>query len=308
MTPTPPRKSAETKSQPSGSKAASKKPAAEAKPETPALQQRRPLIALLTDFGTEGWYVGVMKGVIKGICPDADIVDISHDVVPQGVIEGALMLSAAYAWFPPETIFLAVVDPGVGSARDPVLLRAHGRWFIGPNNGLLGYVAQRDPDARCRILCEKKFHLPHGSSTFHGRDVFAPAAAHLAAGVDPDALAPRSVDCFGLAASTAWYDRGAVGGDIIYFDHFGNAVTNIPEELFRKHFPGPDTHDSINVHVADRVFTGLQRTYNDVKPGEALAYFGSMGNLEIAVNHCNAREILGLRLLDKVLLRKPSRP
>lgn len=271
-------------------------------PAAPAA--RPPVIALLTDFGTEGWYVAVMKGVIKGICPQADIVDISHNVSPQGIIEGALMLGASAPWFPPETIFVAVVDPGVGTRREAILLRAADRWFLGPNNGLLGYVAQRHPDHRCRLLSNPRYHLPDPGSTFHGRDIFAPAAAHLAAGADPDDVAPAPANCFGLVASTAWYDRGTIGGDVIYFDHFGNAVTNIPRELFASHFAGME--DTVHVHVGDRVFTGICRTFGDVKPGEPVAYFGSMGNLEIGVSHCNARDLLGLHLLDKVMVRKPA--
>lgn len=269
---------------------------------TPATGGHRPIIALLTDFGTEGWYVAVMKGVIKGICPQADIVDISHNVSPQGIIEGALMLGAAAPWFPPGTIFVAVVDPGVGTRREAILVHAGDHWFLGPNNGLLGYLAQRHPNHRCRLLANPRYHLSDPGSTFHGRDIFAPAAAHLAAGADPDDVAPEPAKCFGLVASTAWYDRGTIGGDIIYFDHFGNAVTNIPRELFAAHFAGME--DTVHVHVGDRVFTGICRTFGDVKPGEPLAYFGSMGNLEIGVSHCHARDLLGLHLLDKVMVRK----
>jgi hypothetical protein len=269
-----------------------------------AVPAARPLIALLTDFGAEGWYVGVMKGVIKGICPEADIVDISHQVTPHSVIEGALMLSASYRHFPPGTVFVAVVDPGVGTRREPIVLRAAGRWFVAPNNGILGYVAQGEKVAECRRLSNPRYFLPAVSSTFHGRDIFAPAAAHIAAGADLADLAPERARCFSLAAAEAAYDHGLIEGNAVYFDHFGNAITNIPRELFEAHFGGTRRKAPVEVLFGRWAIPGIVSTYGDVRPGEVLAYWGSLGMLEIGVNHGSARDALGIRLLDRVTVKR----
>lgn len=286
--------------------------------------RRRPLIAMLTDFGSEGWYVGVMKAVIKCICPEADIIDISHKVTPQSVAEGAFMLAACHEFFPPGTIFLAVIDPGVGSAREPVLLKASKQWFAAPNNGLLGPVAQRDNKSQCRRLTNPQYYLGTPSATFHGRDIFAPAAAHLAAGVPWTQLAPEKTMCFGLPASEPSYDCGIIMGNIIYFDHFGNAITNISHKLFMESFnrkipahkrvsasrkakspsSGETGAPAIAIQAGEYVIPGISRAYSDVKFGEALACWGSAGYLEIAVNHGNARSQLGLILPGKVIIRR----
>ncbi len=264
-------------------------------------QAARPLVALLTDFGPASWYQGVMRGVIKGICPGADVVDVTHGISRQSVAEGALALLAAYPRFPAGTIFVAVVDPGVGTRRGAALARAAGRFFIGPNNGILGLVAQREPEMECRALTNAAYFLPDISGTFHGRDVFAPAAAHLAAGVPVSRLAPRRTPCVGLPSSEAWHDRGSLLGDIICFDPFGNAITNIPRELFSRHFrPG----EPLLVHVGGRVINGIVRTYGDVEPGEPLAYWGSLDFLEIAVCRGNARDAMDLCLMEKVRVHR----
>jgi S-adenosyl-L-methionine hydrolase (adenosine-forming) len=269
-----------------------------------AVNPARPLLALLTDFGTDGWYVGVMKGVIKGICPGADIVDISHGVAPHSVIEGAMMLWASYRNFPEGTVFVAVVDPGVGTRREPIVLRAAGRWFVAPNNGILGYVTQNEKVSDCRHLCNPRYFLPEAGSTFDGRDIFAPAAAHLAAGVPVADLAPERTRCFSLASTEAAYDHGVIVGNAVYFDHFGNAITNIPRTLFEPHFAAARRKTPVEVVVGRWAVPGIATTYADVRPGEVLAYWGSLGMLEIGVNHGSARDALGIRLLDKVTVRR----
>src|SRR5262249_38210989 len=142
-----------------------------------------PVVALLTDFGTADGYVGVMKGVLLGIAPRAQVVDLSHDVPPQQIATGAWILHTAWRYFPPDSIFVCVVDPGVGGARRPVALRAGDRLFVGPDNGLFSYILASEPPESAVILDNPRFHLTAPSATFHGRDIFAPAAGHLAAGV-----------------------------------------------------------------------------------------------------------------------------
>lgn len=267
-----------------------------------------PVIALLTDFGQEGWYVGVMKGVIASICPEANVIDICHAVAPQAVTEGAIMLSAAYKFFPPGTVFVAVVDPGVGTAREPVILKGGGYYFIAPNNGVLSVVAQQLPGKQCHRLTNTDYMLPDQSATFHGRDLFAPAAAHLAAGVEWTLLAPHKTNLFNLAISTASFDSGIVEGNIVFFDHFGNALTNISRELHEEAFGQAVESEALTpplaVHIDDWVIPRIGTTYADVPIGEAIAYWGSTGNLEIGINHGNARTQLHLKLLDKVSIRQ----
>ncbi|MGC8840564.1 MAG: SAM hydrolase/SAM-dependent halogenase family protein [Candidatus Sumerlaeaceae bacterium] len=275
---------------------------------------QRPVVALLTDFGWEGWYVGAMKGVILSICPQAHIVDLTHGVSPHSIAEGALLLNATQRCFPTGTIFVAVVDPGVGTVREPIVAQADGRIFVAPNNGLLGLVLEGAKEWDCRLISNKKYFLAQVSSTFHGRDIFAPVAAHIAAGVPIENIAPQKTECFRLAAATASYDCGYIEGNIIYFDRFGNAVTNITRELFEKNFPTKTTgkkgkksrpaEPAIRITVNNYELTRICKTFGDVKPGEPVAYWGSMGTLEIGINLGNAHIAMGLRLLDKVTIKK----
>ncbi|MCX7626488.1 MAG: SAM-dependent chlorinase/fluorinase [Candidatus Sumerlaeaceae bacterium] len=274
----------------------------------------RPTIALLTDFGWDGWYVGAMKGVILSICPHANVVDLTHGVAPHSIAEGALLLNAMQQYFPKGTIFVAVVDPGVGTVREPILAQADGKFFVAPNNGLLGLVLQRATDWECRLISNEKYFLPNVSSTFHGRDIFAPVAAHLACGVPVKEIAPKKTECFRLATAAASYDRGYLEGNIIYFDRFGNAVTNITQELFEKGFGKKqsarksrriqETEAVVSVVVGNYELPKICKTFADVKPGEPVAYWGSLGTLEIGINLGNAHQAMGLRLLDKVTIKK----
>lgn len=283
----------------------------------------RPIVALLTDFGTEGWYVGVMKGVIKKVCPAADIIDISHQVAPHSIVEAGIMLAASYRYFPDNTIFVAVIDPGVGTAREPVVVKTNRQYFIAPNNGLLSVVVQQTQRFDCRKLSNAEYFLPSPSNTFHGRDIFAPAAGHLAAGVPLASIAPKKTELFGLATTTASYDAGIIEGNIIYFDHFGNAMTNISHDLYMDCFrtrgvagkppaagrqakvamPQRRGRTPIAVHVGNWVLPGISDTYASVNIGDAVAYWGSTGMLEIGINHGNARARLKLKLLDKISIR-----
>ncbi|HBY95291.1 MAG TPA: hypothetical protein DEP84_15285, partial [Chloroflexi bacterium] len=189
-----------------------------------------PLIVLTTDFGTADIYVGVMKGVIAGIAPTARVVDLTHEIRPQDVRHGAYSLSIAVPYFPPGTIFVTVVDPGVGSARRPVAIRTGGYIFVAPDNGVLSLVLREAPADAAVILAERRYQLPQISITFHGRDVFAPAGAHLAAGVPLEALGPalEPADLVMLPAPRRFHDEhGVWHGEILHIDHFGNMVTSL---------------------------------------------------------------------------------
>jgi len=249
---------------------------------------RAPLIAILTDFGYEDWFGGVLRGIIKGLCPAADIIDITHGIAPQDVTGGALALASACGYFPDHTIFLAVVDPGVGTLRQPVIVRAGRRFFVGPNNGLFGLVARPLPQIRCRVIEPRRVSAVAPSATFHGRDIFAPAAAMLAAGKPWTRLAPVPAEVVPLSLPRPQVGPDSVTGAIIHFDRFGNAITSI-EPVHASQLPPP-----VAVRLPRRRCMPLRTTYAEVPPGQPLAYWGSAGFLEIGVNCGSARERLRL--------------
>jgi S-adenosylmethionine hydrolase len=247
-----------------------------------------PVISLLSDFGLQDEYVAVMKGVILDICPAARLVDISHLIAPQDVRSAAFVLYASYRYFPQGTIHLAVVDPGVGTHRRAVAVRMGSCFFVGPDNGLFSLILKKETAWEARLLENAQFRRNPVSSTFHGRDIFAPAAAHLARGVRFDMLGPVC----GLI-SVPWEEpvvgKDTVKGEVIHIDRFGNAVTNVAIELLEKKAPARKW-----AVRAGRSAVSIRRTYGMVEPGEALALAGSTGFIEIAVNQASAASKLEL--------------
>ncbi len=264
------------------------------------MSQPAPIVTLLTDFGDRDAYVGVMKGVILGLAPDARIIDLAHGVAPQSVGGAAYLLEPAYPGFPPNTIHVAVVDPTVGTDRVVTAVRtAHGV-FIAPDNGLLTPVLEAGGVRRSvRVVGTES-----ASATFHGRDVFAPAAARLAVGGTLSDLGPEFEPAVTIPDYRAGLDEeGDVVGRVIHVDRFGNAISTIRED----DVPAPD-RVGFRVTARGRAIGSLERTYADVAPGAALALFGSAGHLEIAVRDGSAAETLGLRPGDPVVAsRKGSR-
>ncbi|MFB6490749.1 MAG: S-adenosyl-l-methionine hydroxide adenosyltransferase family protein [Thermoproteus sp. AZ2] len=248
------------------------------------------MIALLTDFGTRDYFVASMKGVILSINPLAAVVDITHEVPPQDVWTGAFILKSAYKWFPEGTIFVAVVDPGVGTERAPLLLETNRYFFIGPDNGLLSLAADEDGvKAAYRI----EARLPAVSRTFHGRDVFAPAAAYLSLGVPPYMLGSPLSSWKRLEAPRAAVKDGALYASAIYSDRFGNVYTSAgASEALQLASYG----DWLCVEAEGRSFRAkFVETYGRAQPGDVVALINSEGYLEIAVVMGNAREALGLK-------------
>lgn len=260
-----------------------------------------PLIVLLTDFGFRDSYVGVMKGVIRTICRNADVVDLSHNIMPQDVAEAAFVLGASYRYFPPDTIFACVVDPGVGTERAILYLRANKQTFLAPDNGLLTIVEEECEREELRRVTEEKYFLPDRSATFHGRDVFAPVAARLAAGLAPQELGPaqRYLRRLRLPHPVRAAD-GSLRGEIIYIDQFGNLITNVRGATLEREFREPAA--DLEVRVKRRQICGLVSAYADRQPGELLALVGSSGYLEIAVNQGSAAALLGCEKGDSVTL------
>lgn len=253
----------------------------------------RPLITLTTDFGAADTYVAQMKGVIFSICPDVQIVDVTHAIPPQDIRHASRVLRDVIDAFPPGTIHLAVVDPGVGSEREAIGMEASGHRFVGPNNGLFSHIFRRGNVGRIHQMTESNFRRAIVSNTFHGRDLFAPAAAHWAAGVDLGAFGPPLLqDRFVLLAESHPRREGTtVIGEIESIDSFGNLITNIgPADL-----PQGD-HASLTVEIGPNRIRGLRRFYAEVPAGELLALFGSSSQLEIALNGGNASQSLPARI------------
>ena len=249
----------------------------------------RPIITLTSDFGP-GPYPGIMKGVILGICPQAALVDLSHAVPPQAVRAGALVLEQALAVFPPGTVHLAVVDPGVGTERRPLCLCGLGMFFVGPDNGLFTPVLLADPRARAFVLEETRYFRSPVSHTFHGRDIFAPVAAHLARGLDPARLGPPLADPVRLDWPRPRREADRLRGIIWSADSFGNLGTNLPRELVEDFLAGRRAR----VETPGLIIEGICRTDGQVPPGQPLALYDSSGRLELALNQGDLCAHLGL--------------
>jgi len=244
-----------------------------------------PIISLLTDFGLEDGYIGAMHGVIYRICPQAKIVDLSHGIAPQDVRAGAFLLSAHARYFPPGTVHVAVVDPGVGSERRILLARDANYFYLAPDNGLLSFLAKKN-GVEFFFANNPKYWLPDLSSTFHGRDIFAPLAAYLANGVAVETMFAPTSDIVRLPAIRPQVRPEAIQGRVMYVDHFGNLVTNIAATDLPQ--------DAADWHVwAGNVEIGpLVSHYSAKKRGKLLATVGSFGFIEIAVNQGSAAATL----------------
>ena len=250
----------------------------------------RPFIALLTDFGTRDHYAGAMKGVALGICPDAVLVDVTHDLPAHDVAAGALELAAVYKFFPPATIFVVVVDPGVGSDRRGIAAEAAGYRFVAPDNGVLTLVFRETPPRRVVELTERKYARPTVSRTFEGRDRFAPAAAWLARGVDLSALGRPVTTWQTLTLQEPVVLPGRIDGEVWRVDRFGNLITNIDRASFSR-----IAHSgAIGITAGGRAIDRLVSTYAEAAPGEVCALFGSTDHLELAVNGGSAAAALDI--------------
>lgn len=248
----------------------------------------RPVIALLSDFGTRDHYAGTMKGVMIGICPDVTLLDITHDITPHDVVEGALQLAASYRFFPAGTIFLAIVDPGVGSPRRGIAAEAGDYRFVAPDNGVLTAVLRELPPKRVVELTERRYARPTVSRTFEGRDRFAPAAAWLAKGIHLSALGRTVTSYQQVDLPQVAVDETHLGGVVLLVDRFGNLVTNID----RRTFEAFTRSQPVTLRVAGRPIAGVVATYADIRAGEVCALFGSTEHLELAVNGGSAATAL----------------
>jgi S-adenosyl-L-methionine hydrolase (adenosine-forming) len=250
----------------------------------------RPTIAFLTDFGLRDHYVGAMKGAALSVCPDATLVDITHDITAQDILEGALELAAAYRYFPAGTVFVAVVDPGVGSKRRGIAAAAGDYFFVAPDNGLLTLVLQQLPPSSIVELTDPQFARSPVSRTFEGRDRFAPAAAWLVSGTAIASLGSTISSYERIDIPSPRVTPDAVVGVVLRVDRFGNLITNIDRNTVEQFAPVEELRVTAGSHNVGAVVA----TYADAPLAEVCALFGSTDRLEIAVNRGNAADLLGL--------------
>jgi S-adenosylmethionine hydrolase len=297
---------------------------------------RRPILTLTTDFGASDHYVGAMKGVILSICPRAQIVDICHDVTPFEIAEGAYVIAQAYDCFPKGTVHVVVVDPGVGTARRPILVEAAGQYFVGPDNGVLSMLYSRGKH-KVRLIANDRYFRQPVSATFHGRDIFAPVAAHVAAGIPPARMGKPIEDYLRLEFATPRRSGERTwSGSVLKIDRFGNIVTNFhvrdfpdlhppnralltpnpvlhPPSRVREQAddgyasgqrPLPDGRGSVAVVVTigRRKIAALAQNYAECSPGAPFLIVGSSGFLEVSLNQGSAAKLLGCKTGDPVKL------
>ena len=252
-------------------------------------------IVLLTDFGDSSWYVGVMKGVILSIAPQARIIDLCHNVSSQDVREGAFILGNSYSYFPVGSVFVCVVDPGVGGERKNIIIETDEHYFVGPDNGVLSPVFEDNRLVRVHQIISKEYRLTNMGSTFLGRDLFAPVAAHISLGVDLSSIGPGISTITTVPRSEPVVrDDVEIRGRIVYIDSFGNIITDISRDILGSVF-GDSTSSRLKVVMGKRTVEGIKEYYSQEQPGRLMAFINSWGYLELAVNLGNAWECLGSR-------------
>ena len=257
-----------------------------------------PVIGLLTDFGRRDWYVATMKTVIVSRCPTAQLIDLTHEIPPQDIVMGAFILAGALPWFPRGAVVVAVVDPGVGSRRALLAATVDGRYLLGPDNGLLALSLERARERRVVRLTRSRYWLPKISGTFHGRDILAPVAAHLARGTALSQLGVRVQRWRSLELPTIQQRGRARYGNVVHIDGFGNLVTNLPGELLAR--------GRVTVRYRNRAVRVVS-SYDEGRGGELVALVGSLGLIELALRRDSAAKRCAGARGDRVALATKAR-
>ena len=248
------------------------------------------VITLTTDFGTDDPFVGIMKGVIRSIHSKAEIIDLTHGIEPQNIVQAALVLKAATPYFPKKTVHVAVVDPGVGGARRPIAVDSASHLFVGPDNGI--FTALLNSKSRCIELTQKKYFLKNVSATFHGRDIFAPVAAWIAKGTPIKSMGRLIKDPKTLDIPESIWNGKTIEGEILYIDRFGNVTTNISREMISRHCPH---FQKLTVKLGKTVIRNLATHYSEVSPRKIGAIINSWDALEIFKREGHAARSLKLK-------------
>ncbi|MDL1958576.1 MAG: SAM-dependent chlorinase/fluorinase [Deltaproteobacteria bacterium] len=257
------------------------------------------ILAFLSDFGLKDPYVGIVKAVMLGINPAMRVVDISHQIVSQDVMGGAFVLGSTFREFPSGTCFLAIVDPGVGSQRAGLLAVTERYTFLAPDNGLLSMVFRYSKKVTCFSIENSRYFRHPVSDTFHGRDIFAPVAAHLSLGVKPHSFGPPFLDPVRLPWPEPVIRDQYIKGEVIYVDGFGSLILNIPADLIQNREP---VNEKFKANIKGMELP-LLSTYSDVSKGKPLALIGSSGFLEVAVNQGSATKMLGAGVGEPVVVK-----
>ena len=271
--------------------------------KAPARSRVAPVVTLLTDFGARDGFVGIVKGVLLSLCPQARLIDLSHDVPPQDVLGGALVLAGAVRWFPRGTVHLAVVDPGVGSGRRPIAVETPEYTLVGPDNGLLSLAAAGVPKRTIVHLDRPEAFLPETGNTFHARDVFAPVAARIAAGTPVSDLGSPVSGMEELSLPVPRLVDGVLEGQVVYVDRFGNLMTNLGRADLDAFRP-----EEVSVSIRDVQIAGLSTHYSAVREGAPVALWNSQERLEVAIRNGSAARHLRVRAGDRVEVRRRDRP
>jgi len=254
---------------------------------------RYAIITLTTDFGQNDHFIGVVKGVILGIAPETQIIDISHAVQPFDILDGALTISQAYSYFPSGTVHMVIVDPGVGTARRPLLVTGDRHLFVAPDNGVLSLVFDREERLSVRHITAEHYFLQPRSNTFHARDVFSPVAAYLAKGIEPDRFGEEITDYVRFGAPRPKpVDERTLRGIVLKVDRFGNLITNITPQDAPQLFEAAPPAFKIAIGTKAQA-TRMCASYAEGAPGEVFGILGSMGFLEVATNRGSAYQLLG---------------
>lgn len=265
------------------------------------------VITLTTDYGSRDAFTASIKGVLLKVNPQVQIVDVSNEVAPQDIWEAAFTLKSAYTYFPKGTIHLAVVDPGVGSGRRPIIVVTESYYFVGPDNGLFSLIYQEAERLRVHHITSTHYFQPSPGPTFHGRDVFAPVAAWLSKGIPSGNFGEEITDFVKLNVPVPKKSATGIDGHVVHIDRFGNVITNITFKDIRALLPEGEGTTALGVSVAGKEIRGLKRFYAEATAGEAGAIINSSGYLEIFVYKQNARTALSIKRGDVVRLMLPSR-
>jgi S-adenosylmethionine hydrolase len=258
-------------------------------------KSRSNVIALLTDFSWHNWYLGVMKGVILGLNPEVRIVDLCHDVSSQDVREGSFVLGNSFEYFPEGTVFICVVDPGVGGDRRNLIVETDRYFFVGPDNGILSCIFEKGKARKVYAVKPGRHTLAVHGYTFLGRDIFAPVGTHLTLGVEPSEMGEAVDSVLTVPAIKPFVNKkGEVSGRAVYIDTFGNIITNIEEQYLLGEFGENTDWEAMYVRVGNTRLRGINRYYEQGRQGKLMALIDSWGYLELAVNRGNAFKLLGL--------------
>jgi len=261
-------------------------------------------IVLMTDFGYKDNYVGLIKGVILNIAPDTNILDLTHNIQAQNIKQAAFILNNSMEYFPKDSIFLSVIDPGVGSERKAIAVKTENFYFVAPDNGILTYALEKEKIIEIAELTNPKYHLRKISNTFHGRDIFAPVSAYLSKGIAISNFG-YSLDYYDITKIGKPYflmqDNSHYSGEVIYIDNFGNLITSLKASEI-----GLDISNlkDWTVEIGKHKIKGISETFSEVNENQLLAYIGSFGYIEIALRNGNASEYLGINNNSKIFIYK----